>query len=130
MIEQHYYGAETISKPVPLRVVGSNVEKDFDPLLPANERIFDAAGRIVSIPFPKSAINPNAPHKSDSKPHPSILKNDGDRVVVRVRDLTRNLHAMAADQLAWLEDLGDDPVVLTRDFYEVFLACQNIRRAS
>jgi hypothetical protein len=32
--------------------------------------------------------------------------------------------------MSWLEDLGDDPIVLTQDFYELFLACQQVRRAS
>jgi len=53
-----------------------------------------------------------------------------ERVTVRVRDLAQGLRAMAAIQLAWLDDLGDDPVILTRDFYEVFLVCQQVRRAA
>jgi hypothetical protein len=101
-LNEQYSYSETVSAPV--------IDRRVD--LP-RERTMDADGRLVSLPFPSSS-------------HSMV---SSDRVTVRVRDLAAGLRAMAAMQLAWLEDLGDDPVVLTQDFYEVFLACQKVRRA-
>jgi hypothetical protein len=80
----------------------------------AGYRVLDEEGRTVSVPF--SANN--------------RVRHSSDQVRVRVRDLVRGLQRMASSQLAWLDDLGDDPIVLTRDFYEVFLTCQQIRRSA
>lgn len=76
-------------------------------------RVVDEAGNTVSIPFSKK----------------SKLASS-DQVRVCVRDLVRGLQGMASSQLAWLDDFGDDPIVLTRDFYEVFVTCQQIRRSA
>ncbi|MCU0714784.1 MAG: hypothetical protein MUD03_01525 [Pirellula sp.] len=101
-LNEQYCYSETVSAPV--------IDRHID--LP-RERTMDAQGKLVSLPFPSTG-NSMVP---------------SDRVTVRVRDLAAGLRAMAAMQLAWLEDLGDDPIVLTQDFYEVFLACQKVRRA-
>ena len=105
-LNEQYCYSETVSAPVVERHIHT-----------PRERTLDATGKVVSVPFP------SAGNSMDSSMVPS------DRVTVRVRDLTAGLRAMATMQLAWLDDLGDDPVVLTRDFYEVFLACQQMRRA-
>lgn len=72
------------------------------------ERSVDDFGQTISVPFPVAAISETA------------------SVTVRVRDIAHGLKSMSDAQLAWIEDLGDDPIVLTSDFYEVFLACQKI----
>jgi hypothetical protein len=101
-LNEQYCYSETVSAPV--------VEKQISR---PRERTLDAHGKLVSVPFPSTGS--------------SMVPSD--RVTVRVRDLAAGLRAMAAMQLAWLDDLGDDPVILTQDFYEVFLACQQVRRA-
>lgn len=100
MISAHYSPAETITGHPASGSAGGY-------------RVMDEAGRTVSVPFT----------------NPVRTRGSADQVRVRVRDLVRGLHSMANSQLAWLDDLGDDPVVLTRDFYEMFVACQQIRRA-
>jgi hypothetical protein len=102
-IEALYDGTETVSLPA----------KAF-----ATEqlRVLDTEGNTVSVPFYR-----------DLKKSNFVGSN---RVTVRVRDITQGLQAMASSQMRWLEDLGDDPIVLTQDFYELFLACQQVRRAS
>ncbi|MCU0711798.1 MAG: hypothetical protein MUC43_07035 [Pirellula sp.] len=100
-ISAHYNNAETVSREP---VVESKMEY----------RVVDEAGKTVSIPFATK----------------SRLGHSSDQVRVRVRDLVRGLQGMASSQLAWLDDLGDDPIVLTRDFYEVFVTCQQIRRSA
>lgn len=77
----------------------------------ARERSVDEHGRTVSVPFPHNGAMP-----------PSEVAN----ITVRVRDIALGLKSMSDQQLAWIEDLGDDPIVLTSDFYEVFLACQKL----
>jgi hypothetical protein len=100
-ISAQYNNAETVScEPV----VGSTI----------GYRVVDDAGKTVSIPFSTK----------------NRVGFSSDQVRVRVRDLVRGLQGMASSQLAWLDDLGDDPIVLTRDFYEVFLTCQQIRRSA
>ena len=100
-ISAHYNNAETVScEPA--------VESTF------GYRVVDEAGETVSIPF-------------SSK---NRVGYTSDQVRIRVRDLVRGLQGMASSQLAWLDDLGDDPIVLTRDFYEVFVTCQQIRRSA
>ncbi len=101
-IETHYCGAETISSPA--KVFAAQAV-----------RVLDADGKTVSVPFQRD-------FKSTSF--------QSTKVTVRVRDIAQGLRAMASSQMSWLEDLGDDPIVLTQDFYEVFLACQQVRRAS
>lgn len=101
MIPAYYCNAETVSCEPP-------VESTF------GYRVIDEAGKTVSIPFSEK----------------NRVGVSSDQVRVRVRDLVRGLQGMASSQLAWLDDLGDDPIVLTRDFYEVFVTCQQIRRSA
>jgi hypothetical protein len=90
------------------------VTKDRSESAPTGFRVLDERGQTVSIPF---------------SPGQKPLQESGN-VRVRVKDLVRGLQAMATSQLAWLDDLGDDPIILTRDFYEVFIACQEVRRSA
>ena len=106
-IESYYDNAETITLPVVPR----------ERYIGSTSGSANPGGGVRSIP------NPFA----DRGVHKGL---GHERVTVRVRDLAQGLRAMAAIQLAWLDDLGDDPVILTRDFYEVFLVCQQVRRAA
>jgi len=106
-IESYYDNAETITLPV----------------VPRERYMGSTSGSANRGEGVRSMPNPFA----DS----GARKGSGqERVTVRVRDLAQGLRGMAAIQLAWLDDLGDDPVILTRDFYEVFLVCQQVRRAA
>ncbi|MFN7732415.1 MAG: hypothetical protein ACK5OB_10960 [Pirellula sp.] len=51
-------------------------------------------------------------------------------VTLRFRDLLMALMQSKMKQLAWIDDFQDDPVVVTRDLYEVIIALQQFRRAS
>lgn len=102
-IETLYDGTETISLPPKAFVTDQT-------------RVLDTEGNTVSVPMHRELKRANY--------------SGSNRVTVRVRDITQGLQAMAASQMRWLEDLGDDPIVLTQDFYELFLACQQVRRAS
>ena len=50
-------------------------------------------------------------------------------VTLRFRDLLVALMQSKVKQLAWIDDFQDDPVVVTRDLYEVIVALQQFRRA-
>jgi hypothetical protein len=50
-------------------------------------------------------------------------------VTLRFRDLLVALMQSKVKQLAWIDDFQDDPVVVTRDLYEVIVALQQYRRA-
>jgi hypothetical protein len=100
-IPHHYSNSETVTKGVSHPV--------------ESRRRTDPEGRTMSLRMDQPTLT--------SSQNEEIIK-------VRVRDLVQDLQQMAATNLTWLEDLGDDPIVLTRDFYEVFLACRHARRAS
>ncbi len=101
-IELQYVNSETFTAQPPKRDSEST-----------RSRKVDAEGRTISVPFLNS----------------KITETQSEQVTIRVRDLAEGLRAMAQSQLAWIEDLGDDPIVITTDFYEVFQACKQARKA-
>jgi len=53
-----------------------------------------------------------------------------DTVTVRIRDIMQVLQQSATNRLSWVQDFADDPVVITRDLYDVLLTYDRLRRAS
>ncbi len=51
-------------------------------------------------------------------------------VSVRVRDIVPALLQSSVNRLNWVSDFADDPVVITRDLYEVLLTYQQMKRAA
>lgn len=51
-------------------------------------------------------------------------------VTIRVRDLIPAFREAVSNRLAWIHDFQDDPIVVSKDMYEVLIALQNIRRAA
>lgn len=74
----------------------------------------------VSEPWVESQL-PAAASQSNAAQEP---------VTLRFRDLLVALMQSKMKQLAWIDDFQDDPVVVTRDLYEVIVALQQFRRAS
>jgi hypothetical protein len=53
-----------------------------------------------------------------------------DTVSVRVRDFVPALYKAIQDNAAWIKDFGDDPIVISKDFYDVLLAYERLRKAA
>ena len=51
-------------------------------------------------------------------------------VTVRIRDIMPALLQSSVNRLNWVNDFADDPVVITRDLYEVLLTYQEMKRAA
>ncbi len=57
--------------------------------------------------------------------HPS----EPETVSIRLRDMLLPLYSASA-KLAWVNDFADDPVVITKDLYEVLLTYQRLKNAA
>ena len=51
-------------------------------------------------------------------------------VTVRLRDMLPALQRSATTRLAWVSDFADDPVVITKDLYDVLLTYQRFKNAA
>jgi len=51
-------------------------------------------------------------------------------VTVRLKDILPALRNSAAKGLAWVNDFADDPVVISKDLYDVLLTYQRLRRTA
>ena len=51
-------------------------------------------------------------------------------VAVRIRDIMPALLQSSVNRLNWVSDFADDPVVITRDLYEVLLTYQQMKRVA
>ena len=51
-------------------------------------------------------------------------------VTVRLRDMLPTLQRSASAGLAWVNDFADDPVVITKDLYEVLLTYERLKKAA
>ena len=51
-------------------------------------------------------------------------------VTVRIRDIMPALLQSSVNRLNWVNDFADDPVVITRDLYEVLLTYQQMKRVA
>jgi hypothetical protein len=58
------------------------------------------------------------------------VSNNACNVSVRVSDVLPALQQAASDRLAWIKDFADDPVMITRDLYDVLLTYQRLKRAA
>ncbi len=67
--------------------------------------------------------------EADSKPKASYATNSTDSVTLRLKDILPVLNQAASNRLSWVRDFEDDPIVVSRDFYEVLLTYQNMKRA-
>lgn len=67
--------------------------------------------------------------EADSNPTASCPTNSADSVTLRLKDILPALNQAASNRLSWVRDFEDDPVVVSRDFYEVLLTYQSMKRA-
>ncbi|MEQ1824293.1 MAG: hypothetical protein ABL921_00010 [Pirellula sp.] len=51
-------------------------------------------------------------------------------VTVRIRDIMPALQHAGANKLSWVRDFADDPVVITRDLYDVLLTLERLKRTA
>lgn len=51
-------------------------------------------------------------------------------VSVRLRDVLPTLQRSASAGLAWVNDFADDPVVITKDLYDVLLTYERLKKAA
>lgn len=51
-------------------------------------------------------------------------------VTVRLGDILPALQSSAASRLAWVQDFAEDPVVITKDLYDVLLRFQRLKNAA
>ncbi len=51
-------------------------------------------------------------------------------VTVRLRDMLPTLHRSSSAGLAWVSDFADDPVVITKDLYEVLITYERQKKAA
>jgi hypothetical protein len=51
-------------------------------------------------------------------------------VTIRLSDMLAAMPTTASNRLAWVQDFADDPVVITKDFYEVLLTYQRMKKAA
>jgi hypothetical protein len=66
---------------------------------------------------------------ADSNSKASCVSNLTDSVTLRLKDILPALNQAASNRLGWVRDFEDDPVVVSRDFYEVLLTYQSMKRA-
>lgn len=62
-----------------------------------------------------------------AKPHSHAVEAT---VTIQVKDLIPALREAVSNRLAWIHDFQDDPIVVSKDMYDVLIAYQNIRRAA
>lgn len=51
-------------------------------------------------------------------------------VTVRLRDMFPAIQSAATTRLAWVIDFADDPIVITKDLYDVLLTYQRFKNAA
>ncbi len=51
-------------------------------------------------------------------------------VSVRLGDILPALQSSATSRLAWVQDFTEDPVVITKDLYDVLLSFQRLKNAA
>ena len=51
-------------------------------------------------------------------------------VTVHLRDILPILQGTAASRFAWVQDFEDDPVVITKDLYDVLLSFQRLKNVA
>ena len=51
-------------------------------------------------------------------------------VTVRLRDMLPAFQSSATARLAWINDFADDPVVISKDLYDVLLTYQRFKNAA
>lgn len=66
---------------------------------------------------------------ADSSSETPYLTKSTDSVTLRLKDILPVLNQAASNRLSWVRDFEDDPIVVSRDFYEVLLTYQNMKRA-
>ena len=58
-----------------------------------------------------------------------FLPSEPETVTIRLCDMLPSLSSASA-RLAWVNDFADDPVVITKDLYEVLLTYQRAKNAA
>ena len=67
--------------------------------------------------------------RSDPEAESSSITTSTDVVTVRLKDILPALSQASANRLSWVRDFQDDPIVISKDLYEVLLRFQRLKRA-
>lgn len=51
-------------------------------------------------------------------------------VTIRLSDMLAAIPSATSNRLAWVQDFADDPVVITKDFFEVLLTYKRMKNAA
>jgi hypothetical protein len=62
--------------------------------------------------------------------YPDLHRTSPQTVQVQLSDVLPALQASLAARLAWVQDFKDDPIVITKDLYEVILSFQRFKNAA
>lgn len=84
----------------------------------------------ASIEMLKLYTPPDSPLASKAPEPTGVTIHPSNNVTVRVRDIMPALQQSSGNRLAWVTDFADDPVVITRDLYDVLLTFQRMNRAA
>lgn len=77
----------------------------------------------------ETSTQPNSPDVFDTEI--SIFQpTEPATVTVRLGDVLPALQRSATSRLAWVQDFVDDPVVITKDLYDVLLNFQRLKNAA
>jgi len=79
-------------------------------------------------PIQLTVFRGNSVAADPSSENPYLTKST-DSVTLRLKDILPVLNQAASNRLSWVRDFEDDPIVVSRDFYEVLLTYQNMKRA-
>ncbi len=60
----------------------------------------------------------------------AMFRSEPDTVRVRLGDVLPALQASMTARLAWVHDFQDDPILITKDLYDVLLTYQRFRKAA
>ena len=56
--------------------------------------------------------------------------SEPETVTIRLSDMLAAIPSATSNRLAWVQDFGDDPVVITKDLYEVHLTFKRMKNAA
>ncbi len=106
---EEYRGAETSTKPIaPISLVAQN-----------------------SVVSQNSVAQNSVALRSESlNRFESATRSESATVRVKLGDVLPILTASLSARLAWVQDFQDDPIVITKDLYDVLLSYQRMRNAA
>lgn len=68
--------------------------------------------------------------RADSATEHSTVPKSHEVITVRLKDILPALNQASANRLSWVRDFENDPVVVTKDLYDVLLTLERLRRTA